>query len=195
MEKIAPYSDILKALTELVDGMASGTMFIHSKCNHAITIAMTKGRLHAIYFGPKKGRKAITLISRIAGGTYRFEKTDFVETSHDLPNTPEILNLLRNPDANTEIKASYTAPNNEKAITDNLKTALCQNLKGEFTKHMGPIADMLFDDIAEEVGDFCATPQLTENLINKLSEEIDGSNQAEDFRIKSFKILNDIINR
>jgi hypothetical protein len=173
--------------------MSSGTMFIHSECNHAITIAMTKGRLHAIYFGPKKGRKAITLISRIAGGSFRFEKTNFIEVSQDLPNTPEILNLLRNPDADSEVKVSYSAPNNEKAISDNLKITLCQNLKSEFAKHMGPIADLLFDDIAEEIGDFCATPQLTENLISKLSEEIEGSTQAEEFKIKSYKILNDII--
>jgi hypothetical protein len=134
------------------------------------------------------------LISRISGGSYRFEKTEFVEISHDLPKTPEILNLLRNPDTDSEIKTSYVTPNNKKAITDNLKTTLCQNLKSEFTKYLGPIANVLFDDIAEEVGDFFDTPQLAEILISKLSEEIENSKQAEAFRIKSHKILNAILN-
>jgi hypothetical protein len=195
MESTAPYSEILIALTKLVDSSASGTIFIHSECNHAITIAMKSGNIHAIYFGPKKGRNAITLISRITGGSYRFEKTDLVGISHDLPSTPEILNLLRTPDTKSAVKVTYSIPNNEQAISDNLRTTLCQNLKSEYTKHMGPIADMLFDDIAEEVGDFCATPQLTENLISKLSEEIDNTTQAEEFKMTSYKILNDIINR
>jgi hypothetical protein len=193
IQKNARYSEIVETLTKLVDSKQSGMMFVHSECNHAITIALDNGQIHAIYFGANRGRKAISLINRISGGSYRFETTDYIETSHYLPPTPEILNLLRNPYVGHESKSSFYPPiTTKELVIENQKNILSQNLKTLFTKHMGPIAEMLFDDIVDELGDFSATPQQTHVLINKLSEEIEITDQAEHFRIKAYEILNDI---
>jgi hypothetical protein len=196
MQNIFPFSQILDALTELVDRKHSGTMFIRSESNHAITIAMDSGRIHAMYFGAKRGRKAIPLLSGISGGSYRFEVSNFVETYHDLPPTPEILNLLRNPSTAKKPSptASSTPISHGEAIKEEKKDVLCQKLKSLLAEHMGPIAEIVFDDTVDEVGDFCATPKLTEELINRLSEEIDNTSEVEQFRDKAYMTLNEILN-
>lgn len=188
------YSKILEFLTGLVDSKSSGTLFIHSDCNHAITVALDKGHIIALYFGGRRGRKAIPLISKISSGSYRFDESKLVETSQDLPSTPELLNLLRSSAAAVEFSHSAVSPaaGNE-AIEEELKNILCQELKKLLAEHMGPIADVVFDDAASEVGDFCSTPQLTQDLINKLSEEIDDAGEVEQFRKKAFLTLNKIL--
>jgi hypothetical protein len=158
-------------------------MFIHSNCNHAITIALDKGRIHAIYFGAKRGHKAIPMISSISGGSFRFENSGFIETFQNLPPTPEILNLLRNPHSSNESNSIFPSPiSNKEAARKEQKDALCQKLKSLFTKYMGPIAEIVFDDIADEIGDLCSTPQLTHDLINKLSEEIESTTEMDEFK-------------
>jgi hypothetical protein len=194
MQKNITYSQILDSLTDLVDSRSSGTMFIHSNCNHAITIAIAKGRIHTIYFGAKRGRKAIPLISSISGGSYRFEISDFVETSQNLPPTPEVLNLLRNPQTSNESNSILPPPlTSKETVRIEQKDTLCQELKSLFAMHMGPIADIVFDDIVDEVGDFCSTPQLTNDLINKLSEEIENTAEMKEFKNKAYTVLNNIL--
>jgi hypothetical protein len=148
-----------------------------------------------MYFGAKRGRKAIPLISEISAGSYRFEESDFIENSHDLPPTQEILGLLREPHTGSEsIPDSSPPPSPPAAVEggarEEQKTVLCQQLKALLSEHIGPIADIIFDDIAEEVGNFCATPQLTHDLINKLSEEIEDGAEIEQFRSKAYTVLN-----
>jgi hypothetical protein len=195
MQIILPFSQILDTLTMLVDKKTSGTMFIHSDNNRAITIALDSGRIHAMYFGAKRGRKAIPLISNISAGSYRFEVSSLVESFHDLPPTPEILNLLRNPNTDSKPK-STTSPTttHSDVINEEKKEVLCQKLKSLLAEHMGPIAEIIFDDAVDEVGDFCAIPQLTEELINRLSEEIDITAEEKQFRDKAYQTLNEILN-
>jgi hypothetical protein len=192
MPKILPYSQLLKVLTNLVDKKTSGTLFIRSDSNHAITIALNAGKIHAMYFGAKRGRKAIPLISEISAGSYRFEASDFIENSHDLPPTQEILGLLREPKAAGKAATTSSTPpaGKDKKVREEQKTILCQQLKALLSEHIGPIAEIIFDDIAEEVGNFCATPQLTHDLINKLSEEIGDGAEVEQFRSKAYTVLN-----
>jgi hypothetical protein len=194
MHKNVPYSQILEFLTDLVDSKTSGTLFVHSECNHAITIALDKGRINAIYFGARRGRKAIPLVSNISSGSYRFEATNLVGSSHDVPSTPEILNLLRSPYAVKVPGSTVSSPaSDDDVIREGKKNILCRELKSLLAEHMGPIADMVFDDVVDEVGDFCSTPQLTQDLINKLSEEIDDASEVRQFKNKAYVALNNIL--
>ncbi len=82
-------------LAQLVAGGRSGTFVINSSCNHVITIALDKGQILALFYGPKRGRSAIPLIGRITGGTFRFEETLLRVNAQDLPPTSEVLTALR----------------------------------------------------------------------------------------------------
>jgi hypothetical protein len=196
MQNSVPFSQILDFLTELVDNKTSGTLFIHSETNRAITVALDCGQIHALYFGARRGRRAIPLISDISGGSYRFEETNLVDTFHDLPPTPEILSELRASINVYEspLTVSSTTTSSNEAIDDDKKRNLCYELKSLLLQHIGPIADIVFDDAVDEVGDFCTTPLLTKDLINKLSEEIDNTAEIEQFRSRAYIVINNILN-
>jgi hypothetical protein len=194
MQKDISFSKILEFLTDLIDNKTSGTLYVISECNHAGTISLDKGEINAIYFGARRGQKAIPMISNISRGCYRFEGTNLVERTHELPPTHEILNLLRNPHIlNTSSPTASTPANANELITDENKSRLCRTLKHLLAEHIGPIADMVIDDAVDEIGDFCSTPQLTQDLIDKLSEEIDDNNEVKQFRNKAYAALKDIL--
>jgi hypothetical protein len=203
-ERNVSYSKILDFLTTQIDKTMSGTLFIHSRCNRAITIALDSGEIHALYMGARRGRKAIPLISNISGGSYRFEVSDLVEANHDLPPTHEILHLLRRPHGSSNNGTALSIPtstsisvntptNNPKGLTDEKIDILCQELKGLLSEHLGPIADVVFDDTVDEVGNFYSSPEMVESLINKLSEEIDNNNEAEHFISSANVIINSVL--
>jgi hypothetical protein len=208
-ERNVSYSKILDFLTTQIDKTMSGTLFIHSSCNRAITIALDSGEIHALYMGAKRGRKAIPLISNITGGSYRFEVSDLVEANHDLPPTHEILHLLRKPHGSSNNGSALSIPtsisaktstknnntNNPKGLPDEKIDILCQELKGLLSEHLGPIADVLFDDTVDEVGNFYSSPEMVESLINKLSEEIDNNNEAKHFISSANVIINSVLLR
>lgn len=194
MSEILPYSQILKMLTDLVDKKAVGVLSIHSDDNHAITIALESGSIHAIYFGANRGLKAISMISGISGGSCRFETSDLVGGSQELPPTNEILNLLGGSDTVSEpVPKPTSSAVDEGTINNEIKTVLCKELKDLLTEYMGPIAEIVFDDTADKVGDFCATPQLARALINKLSDEIEETDEADRFRKKAHEVLKKLL--
>jgi hypothetical protein len=151
--------------------------------------------------GARRGRKAIPLISNITGGSYRFEVSDLVEAYHDLPPTHEILHLLRNrhdSNNNTDISlpTAFSIPTtmtDHEGLSTDKKDLLYQELKGLLSQHLGPIADVVFDDTVDEVGGFCSSPELTQSLISKLSEEIDNNSEVEHFISNANVILNSVL--
>ena len=194
MHENVPYSRILQVLTDLVDDQSSGTLYIHSDCNHAITFALDTGRIYAIFHGARRGRKAIHLISQISGGSYRFESAGLSGISHELPTTPEILNLLRTPQDIAQPRPARTSLDaTETALSDANRNLLCQQLKGLLAQHIGPIAEMMFEDARDEIGDFCASPELAKNFIDKLSLDIDDANEVAQFRIDAYTAIDKIL--
>ena len=194
MGENVPYPRLLQVLTDLVDNKSSGTLFIHSDCNHAITFALDAGRIFAIFHGARRGRKAIPLISRISGGSYRFESAGLSGINHELPSTPEILNLLRTPHGNGQTRPAGTSLDAPDAkLSDDEKDRLCQQLKGLLAKHIGPIAEMVFEDAREEIGDFCASPELAKDFIEKLSLDIDDAGELAQFKTDAYTAINNML--
>ena len=74
-----------------------------------------------------------------------------------------------------------------------LKNLLCQQLKGLLAKHLGPIADMVFEDTVDETGDFCSTPELARETINKLSADIDDPEELEQFKADAYAAINKVL--
>ena len=185
-----PFSQLLNVLTNLAKVKSSGTLFIHSDTNHVITFALDKGRIVAMYHGPKRGRKAIAPISNTVSGTYRFESTGLSGVNQDLPSTPEILNLLRTPQAASEAKAAVAAAKaNASGISVEDQDKICRELKNLLAEHLGPIAGMVFDEALGGAGGFCSTPERTQDFINKLADDIDDPAEAAEFREKANEAL------
>ncbi len=187
MAQSLTYLQLLDVLTELIDKQSSGTLYIRSECNHLITFALDAGRIYAVYHGPRRGRSAIPLVSGISGGTYHFESTQLSGTPQDLPATAEILELIRNVAGDSS--ASMPSPGSGRAVSEQQRKRICDELKQLLTEHLGPIADMVFEDALEEDSGFCSTPAHTRQLIDKLADDIDDNAETAQFREKASAIV------
>jgi hypothetical protein len=194
MHESLPYHELIQVLTDLVDKQSSGTLFIHSDCNHAITFGLEKGRIFAIFHGARRGRKAIPLVGKISGGTYKFESASLGGISQELPATPEILHLLRtSADPGSAHQPTSSPATANMAVSVERKNQLCQQLKDLLAAHLGPIAEMVFDDATDEIGDFCSSPELAQQLIDKLSLDIDDAEEVAQFRSQAYSVIDSML--
>ena len=195
MPENSTYQQLLQVLTELVDSRRSGVLYIHSDCNHAISFALDKGRIYAIFFGPKRGMKALPRINSISGGSYRFEAGAFNGIAHALPATPQILNLLRTQDCGSEISRHAMGVGVEPAsgISKQKRELIVLQLRQYLAEYLGPISNLVFDDTLEEAGDFGASPESIIDLVAKLCTDIPSGREAEQFKQRAFTAIKHII--
>jgi hypothetical protein len=194
MEDNLSFSQLLDLLTDLVDKKTSGTLFIRSACNHAVTIGLEKGRIYALFYGAKRARNAIPMIGKITSGSYKFESSALTGIRQELPSTPEILNQLRSRSSSDPTSESLPGvePLNT-GISAEKRDRLCQQLKGLLAEYLGPIAQMVFDDAVEESGVFYATPEQANAFIQKLTLDIDDAGEVEDFRNKAYEVFDKVL--
>jgi len=195
MEDNLTFSQLMELLTDLVDERQTGTLFIRSDDNHVITVGLEKGRINALFYGAKRGRNAIPLISQINTGSYRFESGVLTGVNQELPATPEILNLLRMRESSVPGAPTHSTPATHagSAISHEKRDRLCRQLKELLGDYLGPIAQMVFDDAMAESGAFYATPEQAKAFIQKLTLDIDNPKEIEDFRNKAFEVFDKVL--
>ena len=159
------YRQLMDELTRLIKSRSSGTLFIHSDCNHAITFTLKSGQITALYFGPRKGRRAIPMTLGISGGTCHFDETELARVPQDLPPTPEIMAQLQ-PSAMTEESTPGSLP-------EEVRYQILQELQQILTENLGPIANLIFEETLGEMDTPCATEDSFQHLIQKLSLNIE----------------------
>ena len=193
MTESLTYLQLLEALTDLVISKASGTMFIRSQCNHAITFSLDAGRIYAIHHGPRRGRSAILLINQITGGSYRFDAEGPGRPPQELPSTAEILEQLKTAQAGAVAQGVSSPADGTSTISAEQKHRICQELKVLLAQHLGPIAEMVFDDTVDETGNFCSTPEQTQELIAKLADDIGDPEEIAQFREAAHRTIDKIL--
>ena len=173
------YHQLTDELTRLVESSSSGTLFIHSDCNHAITFTLESGRITAIYFGPRKGRKAIPLTRGITGGSCRFDPNGLARSPQDLPPTQEILAQLH-PNGASTMTTPSPVPGEQPTDPwpDEVQKKFLGELQTVLTDHLGPIADLIFEESMAEVGDLSATEGRFQSLIDKLALNLEPDESA-----------------
>jgi len=196
MSESLTYLQLLEALTQLVNSKASGTMFIRSQCNHAISFYLDSGRISALHYGPRRGDKAISLIGKIAGGSYRFATSSPGRLGQDLSSTAEILGRLKTSQDTAEVPASTPlSVGTNPAISTEQKQRIYQELKQLLTGHLGPIAELVFDDVADETGDFWSSPERTHLLNDRLAIDIGDPVEIEQFHQETHRTIIRILGR
>jgi hypothetical protein len=193
MTESLTYLQLVEALTALVNNKASGTMFIRSQCNHAITFTLDAGRIYAVHHGPRRGLSAIPLIGQIAGGSYRFDAAGPGRPPQELPSTAEILERLKTPQGTIEAPANASPADENDAVSAEQKHRICHELKNLLMAHLGPIAEMVFDDTVDEKGDFCSTSERTQELIAKLASDIGDPAEIIQFREDAYRMVSKIL--
>jgi hypothetical protein len=182
MAEFTNYAQMLELLAGEVKRKSSGTLFIRSNCNHAITFGLEKGRINYIFFGPRKGIKAINKIREIDGGSYRFEPTNVGSLLHSLPSTEEILAQL-----NLTREAPRHPPQsiNSSSVSAADRAMICYQLKGILVEYLGPIAEIVLNDAMCETEQFCSSPEHTQIFIDRLAQDIEDPVENVQFKTKA----------
>ncbi len=184
-------------LAQLLAGGRSGTLVINSTCNHVITIALDKGQILALFYGPKRGRSAIPLIGGITGGTFRFQETLFSLNAQDLPPTSEVLMALRGGpvaqgwDSSKKGHKPAGSPKDSSGDTQRIYRGLEKIL----IHYLGPIAGMVLEDVCEASEKTPRGHQEFDKLIGCLSKEIEDAQKALRFKQEASELLNNLLSR
>jgi len=167
------YPQLLEILQELIDKQETGTLFIRSECNHLATFTLRKGKATAVSFGPRRGDRAIPHIKAISGGTYRFDRESPAGSPQQLPDTQELMSLLKSSGAPNEVVNAAAPGSAGRDASDENSYRFSKELKALLTDHLGPIADLIFDDTIEEIGGKCSNTHQAQILIDRLATDID----------------------
>jgi len=181
---------LIDVLSQHVTDKSTGTLHISTESKHAVTIAIDKGTITAIYFGALRGQKALESMTKIQSGTYRFEAASVDDLApHELPSSAVILQHLRMPSDSSFSDTTDSGHNGN--ISSAHKAELSEQLKTLLIKYIGPIADMIFDDY------FIASSIQSHNsakaMVVKMSSEIDDSEDAHNFIADAEKIITSVI--
>lgn len=184
-------------LARLIAEKRSGTFVINSACNHVITIAIDNGRIVALFYGPKRGRPAIPLISRITGGSYRFEDSTFSLNAQDLPSTAGIMIALQGgPGLDVE---DFSSPKVGHTQAGQISSAhaqqIYQGLEEILVQYLGPIASMVLEDVCQASERSSKGPEEFGKLITCLLDEIEDEEKALRFKREANQLLADLLPR
>ena len=183
------YPQLLEILQELIHKRESGILFIRSECNHLTTFTLQNGQVTAVSFGPRRGDRAIPHIRKINSGTYRFDREAPVGAPQRLPDTGELMNLLNSSGA---APTGIMDPGGNGSIvggaSDRSSRRFSKELKELLTDHLGPIADIIYEDTLEEIGGVCSNPHQAQILIDRLATDIDDA-EIWQFREKAGNII------
>jgi len=191
MAETLTLTQLIDVISQHVTGKNTGTLHISTESKRAVTIALEKGRIVAIYFGALRGQKALDSMTKILSGSYRFEATSVDDISpHELPSSTDILNHLRMPPTSTSTETRVSDTNDN--INATQKAELSTQLKALLSKYLGPIAEMVFSDyfIADSIRDHDSVKA----MVVKMATEIDNSDETHHFIADAEKIISSVIN-
>lgn len=167
--------DLLGALNEVARAGTSGVLYLRVDGNHAAQICVHDGGIVGLRFGPCRGRRALALFKLASAFSWRFDETALACEAlidHDLGPPAVVLSELRQgtDPAPIDIKAARAA------------------LMPELIRHLGPIAELLFDKAWDQCGGPGRAPDW-DRLIGLLAAEIDVPEEAAEFEAGARRIV------
>lgn len=182
------YQQLMDEVSRLIESKSSGTLFIRSDCNHSITIALESGQISALYFGPRKGRKAIPLTLAISGGSCRFDPNGLTREPQDLPSTQQVMALLQSKEVASTTMSKSIAEQSDVSWSEEVQQKIFTELQGVLTDHLGPIAGIIFEESLAELTEPCVSEARFQLLIDKLALDMEAG-QVSRFRDQVADIL------
>lgn len=172
-------SDLLNALSTPVRTEASGVLFLRVDGNHAAQVCFQTGSIVGLRFGPCRGKRALELFKLAGHLSWRFDDT--VLANHhladpELADTATILEELRR-----------CAPPAAPPATIDLEAARAA-LMPDLIRHLGPIAELLFDSALDQCGEV-RHAQDWDRLISLLAAEIGVSAEVAEFKANARRIV------
>lgn len=90
------FSELMATLNNMCNQGKTGTLFISSEDNRAISFVLKRGLITSCSHGHIQGEAALSHIQRMQAGSYAFSEKVFFSLAEedDLPSTAEIFDLL-----------------------------------------------------------------------------------------------------
>ncbi len=127
------FSELMATLNNMCNQGKTGTLFISSEDNRAVSFVLKHGLITSCSYGHVQGEAALSHIQRIQAGSYAFSEKVFFSLAEEgnLPNTATIFDLLGYDD--------YEAPA-EEAATECVTTETTQIYRGITISQTAPKA-------------------------------------------------------
>jgi hypothetical protein len=191
MFEFSNYAQMLEFLVVEVKSKSSGTLFIRTHCNHAITFVLENGHINSVFFGPRRGDKAIAKIREITGGSYRFDPNNIGSIPQSLPPTEEILAQLT---LSPESPKQATQITDSSPISESDRALICYRLKELLVKYLGPIAEVVLSDAMYDTEHFCSTSEEAQLFIDQLAQDIEDPAESAQFRSQANSVIEKVLN-
>lgn len=185
MSKQVDYQQFIAALKKLIGQKTTTNLILLTEDKHSLWLGLVNGVITTIIFGPKRGKSAIPLISRIRGGKLSLDTKTNLPPMPDLPSTELILAQLGVPATATGI-AELTLE------FDTARTKLIiEKLQQLLKRYVGPIANMIMPGMIKQVGIISSETQL-QALIDKMAKEVEGIGDTTKFRQEATDIVDKV---
>lgn len=168
-----PFAQIVVALAGLCRQKATGTLFVATMANKSAQIVLEKGEIVFIFFSSKRGEEALTLMSTIQSGRYRFQEGGVIPRRMELPPTAAILARLEGAAAGVIVQEER---GEAKSLPGNgLSREQRDALESCLAECIGPMAAIICED-------HCSAAKPLAAVVDALAAEIPSPDQAQKFR-------------
>jgi len=155
-KNLVGYGQIYEALADLCLRKRTGTMFITTWDNHSARFILEDGLILSCHYSVKRGPAAIPLLKSIQAGTYRFaDGVINIKSDHRLPPTNSLLNELRPPHQDADLPPAVNSPRPSASTSRPPSLEASPVLiaaKKELTRHLGPVAERIFQNYLRDNG-------------------------------------------
>ena len=186
---------------KIIQAKGSANLFASTIDGHLIFIVIKDGEITKLRYRNQSGAAAVQLLDsiKVKSCSVRKYTEAFLPSQDDLPSTGDILKLLLSglpwkvaKPQETRSKESVEGSKVEvppKTVV--IPNSALTNVKKAFQEAVGPIADLIYDNIYQEVVQewgSAKNPTGFHSLVQRLTEEIDKPQHKKDF-LKSIGYL------
>lgn len=188
---------LLTELEQLIQAKQDATISVATDDQHSVMIGVMRGEIHFLSFGSHRGAEALQLLRSTNRCAYQVFGGALDRHNHDLPTTPEIMQILRDGavrEAHASLSSRLQAQDPEQTDPEGemgqpppqwLERAL-DDIRREFEVAVGPLASTVFQMTLKNMGT-PSTPNDFNHFVALLSEEIDDLEAAHQFTDKALE--------
>ncbi len=192
---------IIQQLRVLVSKQSTGTFFIKTPDKHLAVFSFKEGRIISLIYAHLRGMKALSEIARIYSGECSYKSLVLGRPQADIPTTLEIIQQLETNASET----TETTPVIDETVQSSIQTSvestnpvqannsaaqkptraiseeeLLSGIADILLDHIGPIAAMICDSAASDLGGISSLSE-AQSLVQNLSSDIGETDHQKKF--------------
>ena len=173
MSDFVPLTNLVAAVKAATEGGKSGAFFITTDQQHSAMVTLKGGTITGVKFRNTRGYDAATSLAGIEQVKFQ-SAAEPTELPGEAPlNTGAVLEILTTGESGS-IPAGGGAGAAPAIDLDRARK--------RYISAIGPIGGALFDEAVDELGDRLSTQDGVQQLVDRLTEQIDDEGEAKDFR-------------